>query len=300
MGDDRISDRGKQTQAYFERLQTLICTALEEFDGGARFCSDRWEHREGGGGLTRVLENGRVFEKAGVNTSAVEGMLSQDLAVKMHVPPAQFFATGISLVIHPQSPMVPIVHANLRYFEQAGGDAWFGGGADLTPCYPYDEDIVHFHTMLKRACDIRDVTYYRKFKKWCDEYFKLPHRGETRGVGGLFFDYLRGDGEKHFALVRSVGDALLEAYLPIVRKRMAEQWGERERAWQLVRRGRYVEFNLLYDRGTGFGLATGGRTESILMSLPPLVRWGYDVCPERGSREAYLMELVTHPREWVV
>jgi coproporphyrinogen III oxidase len=196
--------------------------------------------------------------------------------------------------------MVPTVHMNLRYFEMAGGSQWFGGGTDLTPFYHFPEDTIHFHSVLKQACDTSDRTLYPRFKQWCDEYFYIRHRGESRGVGGIFFDYLKNSPEEDFLLVRSVGDSFLSGYLPIVRKRMTMSWGEREREWQLVRRGRYVEFNLVYDRGTSFGLETNGRAESILMSLPPFVRWRYDVRPEKGSREEDLVHVLQEPRDWVV
>jgi coproporphyrinogen III oxidase len=225
-------------------------------------------------------------------------MMPETIARKLNVQPSEFFATGVSLVIHPRSPMIPTVHANFRYFERADGDAWFGGGSDLTPYYPFDEDIVHFHTTLKKACDRHGLELYPKFKQWCDEYFFIKHRDEARGIGGVFFDYLRGDQEKHFAMVHSIGDVFLDAYLPLVKRRMHEPWGGAEREWQLIRRGRYVEFNLLYDRGTTFGLETNGRTEAILMSLPPAVQWRYDASPP-GPREARLIELLKHPKEWV-
>ncbi len=301
----------ERTRSYFEQLQQTICSALEALEPEKRFSEDRWEKadgrhpdKSGGGGLTQVLEGGVVFEKAGVATSTVFGGLPETLALKMNVPPTTFYATGVSLIIHPLSPMVPTVHANFRYFEQAPsgqahGDNWFGGGADLTPFYPYDEDIRHFHSTMKNACDKHNAGYYPRFKKWCDEYFYIKHREETRGVGGIFFDYLRDDAEQYFAFVKSAGDAFLDAYLPIVKKRMNEPWGERERKWQALRRGRYVEFNLVYDRGTNFGLETKGRIESILMSMPPKVEWHYNVQPESGSREARLVEIVKSPREWV-
>lgn len=307
----------ERARAYFEQLQLRICAALEEFEPQKRFSDDHWERadgrhpdKSGGGGLTRVLEGGTVFEKAGVATSTVFGGLPESLALKMNVPPLPFVATGISLIIHPLNPMVPSVHANFRYFElkhpstkhaeQSGTtDRWFGGGSDLTPYYVFEDDIRHFHATLKAACDKHDGRYYPRFKKWCDEYFFIKHREETRGVGGIFFDYLRDDAEQVFAFVQSVGDAFLEAYLPIVRKRMNEPWGERERHWQAIRRGRYVEFNLVYDRGTHFGLETKGRIESILMSLPPNVEWHYNVRPEPNSREAKLFDLLKSPREWV-
>ncbi len=289
----------ESVRSYFRKLQQKIYTALEEVDGKQRFREDVWEREEGGGGLSKVIEEGAVFERAGVNTSTVYGMMPEAVARKMNVKPTQFFASGISLIIHPRSPMVPTIHANYRYFEKADGDAWFGGGSDLTPYYPYDEDIIHFHATLKHVCEMHDAEFYPKFKAWCDEYFFIKHRGETRGVGGIFFDYLRGDRKKHFAFVHSAGDAFLDSYLPIVKKRMKEPWDEHERRWQLLRRGRYVEFNLIYDRGTMFGLETQARVESILVSLPPLAEWRYDFQPQSGSREAYLVELLTHPREWV-
>lgn len=296
----------ERTRFYFEQLQLRICSALEALEPEKRFNEDRWEmadgrrsDKSGGGGLTRVLEGGIVIEKAGVNTSAVRGALPESLALKMNIPPTTYYASGISVIIHPLSPMVPTVHANFRYFEQAHGDCWFGGGIDLTPYYPYDEDIRHFHATLKAACDKHNIDYYPRFKKWCDEYFYVKHREETRGVGGLFFDYLRGDAEHYFEFVKSVGDVFLDAYLPIVKKRMNEPWGERERAWQAQRRGRYVEFNLVYDRGTTFGLETKGRIESILISLPPKVEWHYNVNPEPNSREAKLVEILKSPKDWI-
>lgn len=296
----------ERARAYFEQLQETICSALESFEPEQRFTRDRWEKADGrrpdkseGGGLSRVLEKGAVLEKAGVLTSTVYGDLPESLAQKMDVPPTTYYASGISLIIHPLSPMVPTVHANLRYFEQAHGDCWFGGGVDLTPFYLFDDDVRAFHATLKQACDKHHPEYYPRFKKWCDEYFVIKHRREARGVGGLFFDYLRGDAEELFQFVQSVGNAFPDAYLPILRKRMQDPWGERERAWQLVRRGRYVEFNLVYDRGTTFGLETKGRIESILVSLPPKVEWHYNVQPEPNSREAKLVEVLTSPKDWI-
>jgi coproporphyrinogen III oxidase len=286
-------------RAYCERLQETICTALEEIDRGFRFTRDRWENPGGGGGLSRVLEDGAVFEKAGVNTSTVSGVLTEAAARRMNVPRSRFHATGLSLVLHPRSPMVPTVHANIRYFLREDGDRWFGGGMDLTPFYPYEEDIVHFHKILKYACDMHGAGLYAEYKRWCDEYFTIKHRGEMRGVGGVFFDYLRGEMERHAAFVRSIGDVFLEAYTPIVNRRLHETYGERERQWQFLRRARYVEFNLVYDRGTLFGLETGGRVESILMSLPPTAQWRYNLQPPPGSREAALVEYITRPRAWV-
>ncbi len=246
-----------------------------------------------------MLTGGSVFEKAGVNFSDVYGQLSEELASQIPGEGANFTATGISLVLHPQSPMVPTAHANFRYLTK-GSKKWFGGGSDLTPFYPYREDVIHFHRVWKRVCDRHSpMIDYARLKKWCDQYFFLPHRGETRGVGGIFFDYLEGDREKVFAFVRDCGDSFLDAYLPIGRKRRNEPFTERQRAFQEYRRSRYVEFNLLYDRGTLFGLKTGGRIESILMSLPPVVRWEYDYRPEPGSREAELDEFLK-PRDWAL
>jgi coproporphyrinogen III oxidase len=275
-----------QTQEFFSYLQDKICRAIEEVDGEARFREDNWRREGGGGGRTRVMEEGGVFEKAGVNFSAVEGVLPEEFAKKIELGEGrEFFATGVSLVLHPRNPYVPTVHTNFRYFEK-GAARWFGGGADLTPYYPFREDARHFHRALKEACDKHDPGYYPHFKKWCDEYFFIKHRNETRGVGGIFFDYLQGDVDSLFAFVKDAGEAFLPAYLPIVELRRNHSYGEREREFQLIRRGRYAEFNLVYDRGTIFGLETRGRTESILMSLPPLARWVYDYKPEPDSAEA--------------
>jgi coproporphyrinogen III oxidase len=284
--------------AYFQDLQQRICAALERIDGQAQFHEDKWQRAGGGEGRSRVLMNGSVFEKAGVNFSDVYGQMSPEFAKQIPGEGLDFTATGISLVLHPRSPLVPTVHANFRYLTK-GGKRWFGGGADLTPYYPYREDVIHFHRVWKRVCDRHvHVVDYQRLKQWCDEYFFLAHRGEPRGVGGIFFDYLEGDGEMLFAFVRDSGDAFLEAYAPIVERRKQEPYTERQRAFQEFRRGRYVEFNLLYDRGTIFGLKTGGRVESILMSLPPVVRYPYDYRPEPGSREAELYDDYLKPRNW--
>jgi coproporphyrinogen III oxidase len=297
-----LKDRSRR---FFARLQDEICERLEAIDGASRFVEDRWDYGAGtGGGVTRIISDGEVFEKGGVNLSAVGGELSEKLAERLRVPRQSFFATGISLVLHPRSPMVPTVHMNLRYLEMLGAAeqdnnrAWFGGGADLTPYYLFEEDAAHFHRCLKSACDRHDPEYHPRFKRWCDEYFFLPHRDEARGVGGIFFDYLGRDLERVLSMVQDVGAIFLPAYVPIVERRSDEPWSERERQWQLVRRGRYVEFNLLHDRGTLFGLETGGRTESILMSLPPLVRWVYDQRTEPGSREARLLDALRSPTDW--
>ena len=284
---------------YFRTLQDEICAGLAVADGGATFREDTWDRPGGGGGRTRVLENGAVFEKAGVNFSEVFGEMDPKFATQMPGEGNSFTATGVSLVLHPRSPHVPTVHMNYRFLAK-GDRAWFGGGADLTPYYPVKEDVVHFHRTLKAVCDRHEaVADYAKMKKDCDEYFHIPHRQEARGVGGIFFDYLEGDAEKTFAFVQDAGHTFLPAYVPIVERRKAMTWTEQERAFQEYRRGRYVEFNLIYDRGTLFGLKTAGRIESILMSLPPVVRYVYDFQPEPGSREAELTEYWLKPRDWV-
>jgi coproporphyrinogen III oxidase len=291
------SDHTERCALYLQDLQDRLCAALADLDGAAVFRADRWEREGGGGGRTRVLSGGAVFEKAGVNYSLVHGEMAEELARQVPGEGRLFSATGISLVLHPRNPMVPSVHANFRFLTK-GGREWFGGGADLTPYYPYREDAVHFHRVWKRVCTRHAaVADYERLKKCCDEYFYLPHRGEARGIGGIFFDYLEGDFEKLFGFVRDAGDAFVEAYVPIARRRKDEPFGEREREFQEYRRGRYVEFNLLYDRGTLFGLKTGGRIESIFMSLPPAVRWPYDYEPEPGSREAELTAFLK-PRDW--
>src|SRR5262245_12202955 len=289
-------NRPQKTEDFFKQLQDRMTRAIEDLDGNP-FREDAWQREGGGGGRTRVLENGGVFEKAGVNFSSVQGNLPEDFAAKIPLGTGtEFFATGVSLVFHPRSPMIPAVHANFRYLEK-GAAQWFGGGTDLTPCYPYAEDAAHFHRTIRAACDRHDPEFYPRFKKWCDEYFTLRHRAEMRGIGGIFFDYLQGDRDKLFAFVQDAGNSFLDAYLPIAKRRLHEPYGEHERQYQLYRRGRYVEFNLLYDRGTIFGLETRGRTESILMSLPPLVRWVYDFKPEAGSREAQALTFY-QPRDW--
>ena len=298
-----MSDLFDRAAKFFLETQGAICNALTEVDTGAEFSRDAWQRPGGGGGVARVLEGGAVFEKAGVNWSSVDGELPAELASTMPGEGTAFQAAGVSLVIHPRSPMVPTTHANFRCFTK--GDAvWFGGGADLTPYYLFREDAVQFHHELAMACDRhRPVGDYDRFKAWCDEYFYLPHRQETRGVGGVFFDYLGAKGEPHppekvFDFVRDLAGAFVKAYVPVVQRRQPEPYGDAERTWQLQRRGRYVEFNLIYDRGTLFGLKTNGRVESILMSLPPLTRWDYDVMAKPGSREA---ELVAHlrPTDWL-
>ena len=285
-------------RGYVAELQDEICSSLEQLDGKGRFRSDEWKREGGGGGLSRILEEGAVFEKAGVNTSAVFGQLEEAFAQKLQGEGREFCAVGLSLVLHPRSPLVPTVHANFRFITQ-GAKAWVGGGADLTPYYLFDEDARHFHRTLKAACDRHDPAYYPLFKKTCDSYFFLKHRGETRGVGGLFFENMGGSLQREFAFLQDCGKAFIAAYLPIAQKRCALPYSAEQRTWQELRRGRYVEFNLLYDRGTVFGLETAGRTESILMSLPPRVRWAYDYHPAPDSEEARLVAVLRSPREWV-
>lgn len=289
----------------FRTLQDSITRELERSDGRNSFVEELWElapaaegNSRAGGGRTRILEGGAVYEKAGVNFSAVHSDLSPRLAERLGAVPQTVYATGISLVLHPRSPMVPTVHMNLRYLELENGEAWFGGGTDLTPYYLFRDDAVHFHTALRSLCDQFDASWYPRFKRQCDEYFYLPHRAEARGIGGIFFDNCRDSLENFFRFVRLCGERFPGIYLPIVERRKADAWGEREKRWQEIRRGRYVEFNLLHDRGTLFGLETGGRTASILMSLPPAARWQYqDPFPE-GDRERELLEVLRHPKEW--
>jgi coproporphyrinogen III oxidase len=287
----------RQAADYFLALQDRITTALAAIDGGA-FHEDSWDRPGGGGGRSRVVTDGRVFEKGGVNFSEVFGTLSEDFARHLPGEGREFSATGISLVIHPRNPLVPTVHANFRFLTH-GSKSWFGGGADLTPYYPFREDVIAFHRVWKTVCSRHStVADYQPMKDECDRYFFLKHRNEPRGVGGIFFDYRDERLEEVFAFVRDAGDAFLDAYLPIVQRRKDLPYTEAMRAFQEYRRGRYVEFNLLYDRGTTFGLKTGGRVESILMSLPPVVRWRYDYHPEPGSREAELYEVYLKPRNW--
>ena len=296
-------------QAYVEGLQDDICEALEDYESTSTFHEDPWEHQEGGGGRTRVLESGEVFEKAGVNTSAVRGHMPERMARVLEVSPAPFFATGLSLVIHPRSPYVPSVHANFRYLAlgddfDTPDDQWFGGGADMTPYYPTLEDARHFHRTWQQVCSRHPhVADYEAFKKRCDEYFYLPHREEARGIGGIFYDYLRDQPEDVFAFTKDAGRSFMDAYAPIVERHLAASYGERERAYQQRRRGRYVEFNLLYDRGTKFGLETRGRIDSIFMSLPPTVRWPYSENAKDGTADEGEAEKEAQwffqPRDWL-
>ena len=293
--------------SYLLDLQERICEAIERLEeDGHGFREDQWQREEGGGGRSRVLEDGAVFEKAGINFSHVHGgqLPASATAQRPELAGRSFEALGVSLVIHPRNPYIPTSHANVRFFiaqkENAAPVWWFGGGFDLTPYYGFEEDAVHWHQTARQACDPFGADTYPRYKKWCDDYFYLKHRAEPRGIGGLFFDDLNEpDFENSFAFMRSVGDHYIPAYAPIVEKRRDHPYGERERDFQLYRRGRYVEFNLVYDRGTLFGLQTGGRTESILMSLPPVVKWRYDWQPEAGSPEAELYDKFLKPGDWI-
>ena len=293
----------QQVLIYLKGLQDSICHSFEAIETTTTFQQDAWQHANGGGGRTRVLR-GKIFESAGVNFSHVLGdkLPGSATAKRPELAGCGFEASGVSLVIHPDNPFIPTSHANVRVFRTTGTDNnkwWFGGGFDLTPYYPFDEDIVHWHETAKAACEPFGKDVYTKFKKWCDEYFYLKHRKETRGVGGLFFDDLNEWGfEKSFAFIQAIGNAYVDAYIPIVKKRMNNPFTEKHKAFQKYRRGRYVEFNLVYDRGTLFGLQSGGRTESILMSLPPEVSFRYNYQPEAGSEEAKLYEYLS-PREWL-
>ncbi len=319
------SDSRNKARNLVMSLQDEICKGLEEIDGIGKFEEESWERPEGGGGRSRVMQQGKIFEQGGVNFSEVHGeqlppsILNQRPEAKGH----PWFATGTSMVLHPHNPYIPTVHLNYRYFE-AGPVWWFGGGADLTPFYPFLEDAKHFHRVHKKACDDIDPQFHRVFKPWCDEYFFLKHRQETRGIGGIFYDYQDGSGciykgqddkgiaakiseeigeisqnwESLFSLAESCGKAFLPAYIPIIEKRHSHYFSSQERNFQLYRRGRYVEFNLVWDRGTIFGLQTNGRTESILMSLPPLARWEYGFQANTGSREKLLTDLFTKPQDW--
>ncbi|MBM7073218.1 oxygen-dependent coproporphyrinogen oxidase [Shewanella sp. 202IG2-18] len=295
-----------EVKTFLLALQANICQELEQLDGKQTFITDSWEREEGGGGTSRVLTNGAVFEQAGVNFSHVMGakMPASATAHRPELAGRSFEAMGVSLVIHPNNPYVPTTHANVRFFiaTKEGADPvwWFGGGFDLTPYYPFKEDVITWHQNAKDLSLAFGEDVYPKYKKWCDDYFFIPHRNETRGVGGLFFDDLNQDGfEQSFNYMKAVGEGFLTAYGPIVQRRKDTEFGERERQFQLYRRGRYVEFNLVYDRGTLFGLQTGGRTESILMSMPPLVRWQYSYSPEAGTPEADLYEYYLKPQDWL-
>ena len=300
------NDPVERVRSYLLKLQDSICNACEKADGTRCFREDEWSRREGGGGRSRVMEEGAVFEKAGINFSHVFGseLPPSASANRPELAGRHFQAMGVSLVIHPRNPYVPTSHANVRFFIAEKDDAepvwWFGGGFDLTPYYGFREDVVHWHRLARESCAPFGEDVYPRFKKWCDDYFYLKHRDEPRGIGGLFFDDLNEGGFEHcFALMQSIGDHYLPAYLPIVERRKDVEYGEHERDFQAYRRGRYVEFNLVYDRGTLFGLQSGGRAEAILMSLPPVVKWRYDWHPEPGTQEAELYEVFLKPKDWL-
>jgi coproporphyrinogen III oxidase len=294
---------------YIESLQNRICTALEACDGKAKFIEEQWKRAEGGGGKTRVSSDGNVFEKGGVNTSVVFGNVSEAMKTQLKIDGDKWFACGLSLVLHPFNPFVPTVHCNYRMFELYNEkdeviDRWFGGGTDLTPYYLFEEDAKHFHQTYKNVCNEFDLSFYATFKKNCDDYFVNSHRNnERRGIGGIFYDYQKPSGDKDvnfwMKFSKSCGDAFLPAYLPIVEKRKNSSFTAEQKHWQEIRRGRYVEFNLIHDRGTLFGLKTNGRTESILMSLPPTVRFEYNFQPTLGSEEDQLLQACLNPQEWV-
>jgi coproporphyrinogen III oxidase len=294
---------------WIKELQDSICREAEKVDGQAKFMEDKWQREEGGGGITRVIQNGAVFEKGGVNTSEVHGTVTKAIREQLKVEGERFFACGISLVIHPGNPMVPTVHANFRYFELYDGngkviDCWFGGGADLTPYYLFTEDAQHFHACFKETCNDLGMGYYEKFKQQCDDYFVNHHRnGERRGIGGIFYDYLRPGSDftaqQLFQFAKANGKAFIKAYFPIVERRKKLPFAENQKHWQLIRRGRYVEFNLIHDRGTIFGLKSNGRTESILMSLPLEARFEYNYQPQKDSDEEKLLQILLKPVNWI-
>ena len=296
----------EEIRDWLKGLQQDICRQLEETDGKGKFITDVWDRPGGGGGISRIITNGNIIEKGGVNFSAVFGRAPEAVMKSLNIPAGDqhpdFFATGVSIVMHPFNPMVPIIHMNVRYFELSNGTWWFGGGIDLTPHYITETDAKYFHGMLKAVCDQHDPSYYTNFKKWADDYFFIRHRNETRGVGGIFFDYLKEDRgvtkKSHFEFIKSVGTAFTSIYTPFMKKNHLLPFGDKEKKWQALRRGRYVEFNLVWDRGTKFGLETDGRTESILMSLPPQAQWAYDHRPEEGSAEAKTISLLKKGIDW--
>ena len=295
----------EEISTYFQDLQHQICQALEKADGKAKFHEDNWEREGGGGGRSRVIQNGKVIEKGGVMFSAVYGDLHEKMLASMGLTEkVDFFATGVSIVIHPESPRVPIIHMNVRYFEMSNGAFWFGGGIDLTPHYVAEEDAKWFHQTLKNSCDKHDTAYYAKFKTWADDYFFNTHRNETRGIGGIFFDYQKinetRNKEQLFAFVKEIGESFAPIYTHFMKKNKDLPFTEKEKTFQLLRRGRYVEFNLVHDRGTKFGLETNGRTESILMSMPPVANWVYDYKAEENSEEEKTLGLLKKGIDWVI
>jgi|SRR6185312_4893887 len=295
-----------EIEEFFHELQDEICYGLEEHEGKSKFKEDLWTRPEGGGGVTRVIVNGNVIEKGGVNFSAVFGKCPDFLKKELELPSSSelsFFATGVSIVIHPLNPFVPIIHMNVRYFE-AGHLSWFGGGIDLTPHYVFEEDAKFFHTHLKKVCDSHNPSYYPEFKTWADNYFYISHRNETRGIGGIFFDRMAAANdisiEQRFAFVIDIGKSFLNLYTPLILKHKDKEYTDQNRNWQLLRRGRYAEFNLVHDRGTKFGLFTNGRTESILMSLPPQAKWEYNVIPTAESPEGHTLSLLKKGINWAI
>jgi coproporphyrinogen III oxidase len=293
----------QEIEAWFKSLQDQICTGLEQSDGEARFKEDLWTRAEGGGGRTRIIQKGKVFEKGGVGFSAVHGETPEKILNALNLSKSNFYATGISLVIHPANPWVPIIHMNTRYFEMDSGICWFGGGIDLTPHYINKEEATFFHKELKKTCDKHHPNYYPDFKNWADDYFYIPHREETRGIGGIFFDRLSEEKGRSltdvFKFVKDVGSTFLPTYTHLVEKNKNKEYSGQEKKWQFIRRGRYVEFNLVYDKGTKFGLDTKGRTESILMSLPPMAEWEYNFQPEQGSKEEETLSLLKKNIKWI-
>ncbi len=289
--------------SFFEELQNNICKSLETTDQLGVFEEDAWQRTEGGGGKTRILQNGNIIEKGGVAFSAVFGETPEKVLSSFELDKSDFFATGVSIVIHPQNPLVPIIHMNVRYFEMSNGTWWFGGGIDLTPHYVNAEDAIFFHKSLKTVCDQHDPHYYSSFKKWADDYFFINHRNETRGIGGIFFDRLGPDTTNskrtRFEFVKAVGSSFAPIYVHLMQKNSVLPFNEQEKEWQLVRRSRYVEYNLVYDRGTKFGLDTNGRTESILMSMPPFAQWKYNFQPEEGSKEKETLNYLKKGIDWL-
>ncbi|MEL6559819.1 MAG: oxygen-dependent coproporphyrinogen oxidase [Bacteroidota bacterium] len=289
---------------WFKKLQDEICQSLEELDGNVKYQQDQWERPEGGGGRSRIFKNGEVIEKGGVNFSAVHGKTPEKILNALKLEDVDFFATGVSIVLHPHNPMVPIIHMNVRYFEMSNGTWWFGGGIDVTPHYIVDEDARFFHQLLKSACDKHDESYYPEFKKWADDYFYIKHRSETRGIGGIFFDRLNDQNSQdskadRWAFVQEIGESFIPAYRELVNRHRNETYSEKHKNWQSLRRGRYVEFNLVWDKGTKFGLDTNGRTESILMSMPPMANWEYSHVPEPGSEEEKTLSLLKKGIDWI-
>lgn len=292
-----------EIEQWFRNLQNDICLALEKADGQATFKEDIWERPEGGGGITKIISNGKVIEKGGVLFSSVFGRTPEKILKALNLKDADFYATGISIVMHPVSPMVPIIHMNTRYFEMSTGEKWFGGGIDLTPHYINRADAGYFHSKLKAVCDLYNQDYYPRFKSWADEYFYIPHRNETRGIGGIFFDRISEDQQnslrKSFEFVQDVGKAFAPIYTHFMDKNKNIEYAEAQKKWQTQRRGRYVEFNLVYDKGTKFGLDTNGRTESILMSMPPMATWEYNFVPDPGSAEMETLSLLNKNIDWI-